>query len=129
MQLVQRERGIEGVWRSSSIRVIDFGYKTLHRCHAGNTKHFRFSNRSRSPFKNSPFNEKLFANRNTFSLWSLQVVADFHFTKPHLSIKQDRAYIFIYLGRQRWPRAQTSNLRSVKSETVLPTTCHRSDIS
>ena len=44
---------------------LGLSYKTLLRCHARNTKQFWCSSRGRSPFKNSPFNEKLFANRNS----------------------------------------------------------------
>ena len=58
----------KGLWELGIALLLptwDCSYKTLHRCRARNTKQSRFSSRGRSPFKNSPFNEKLLANRNS----------------------------------------------------------------
>ena len=57
-----------GVWHS---------FPTRYFCRARDTKQFWFSSRGRSPFKNSPCNEKLFANRNKCIVAQDVILKDF----------------------------------------------------
>ena len=81
-----------------------FSYKTLYRCRARNTKQSWFSSCSRSPFKNSPFKEKLFANQNTqfFICFSSFILICLHLT-GRKNVKRLALDFAIKLFMPGWP--------------------------